>query len=134
MDTFPRVGIELTNAACLVYGDPKVSQKPTFEWPAFFVPFENGWEEARAITAGGVYRVIPVYFLVNQTDFSTIYNFLLNEMLGVTPFSLVHPYLGTGTVRYYGCDGGKPTEFSPKIVVPGNPAWYEFEIIFRGQF
>src|ERR1700719_2228962 len=106
METFPQIGVELSPFAVMNYADPIVSAKLVYERPGFINVYETGFEESRTFGDTGRFKIIPVHIGCNQTDFNTIFAFLQARDFFNEPFNLVHPYIGTGVVKYAGCDGG----------------------------
>jgi phage-related protein len=122
MDTFPRRGTELSLEAMVTF------PSQIFERPALHVEFSNGWFEDRAIGETSRYKEFKVHFNVNQYDWNVIMAFLEAHDLSVQPFFLEHPYFGTGIVNY------ALTELPSETVISGNPAWFSFDLAFRGAF
>lgn len=122
METFPRRGIELSAQAEILF------PRATYERPAIVTEFENGFKERRARGASGRFKELVVRCRVNQDDMNVIFAFLVDRALCVEPFTLEHPYWGTGTVNY----GSQ--ELPTDIIVAGNPAWYSFELPLEGSF
>jgi hypothetical protein len=122
MPTFPRVGIELSAYASITYPDD------LYEHPALVVQFENGWKERRALTQNGRFKEFTLHCEMDETDSGVITDFLKAQQLCVTPFTLIHPFLGEGTCNY------ASAELPRKTLVHGSPAWFSFDLKFEGTF
>jgi len=122
MPTFPRKGVELSNGASILFIDA------TYERPGIIFRFENKWTERRVFGDSGRFEQFIAHCRVDQFDMNIIMDFLKAQDLFATPFTLVHPDYGTGTVNY------ASTKLPLKKIVGGNPAWFEFDVPMEGQF
>jgi hypothetical protein len=114
-----------------VLSDEAVIRHGRFKYqrPNVKTDYEAGPEEVRLLTSQGRYSEIPVTMVLRaDTDFQTVMTFLEARGMEAEPFYYTHPFLGRGLVRY----NSSELEIDP--IINGNPAWFQIELVFRGQW
>lgn len=126
METFPRVGVELSAAAALTHRDGA-----GFEDPAIVTVFESGWEDVRSLRSEGRYVPIRVHAIMPWADFEIVSGFLAARRFQAEKFTYEHPILGPKIVRY---NSDRLDWTHPVIGESIDRTLVEFDLEFREQY
>jgi len=122
MDTFPRPGHGLSPSASIRYPNA------VYERPGLIVAMDNGVKQRRTLGRTGRFKAFTISCVLNQADTNTVFAFLNAQDLFAKPFTLIHPYWGTGTVNY------ALTELPLATPIEGDSPWFQFDLQLEGNF